>query len=137
MIVGMMTIVIGFGGPKAIRCSDDSFTPSIVKGTQLPYGNATYGFICSVEDGPLSFIRRGLAEDVSVILSPTVFPFGAATFLAFFCMGLSLLAIFSMCYGYEPCLDDNSFVRHIFVSPRPRLLFININNEIVGVSWHR
>ena len=93
---GLLSLTVEFFRAGTSPCTqDNSGAPISPDPIHFPYG-ATCGLACSVDDGPLSPLRRGSANNIYVIPAPVKLAFGTATLLAAACCIPAVLSLISM-----------------------------------------
>ncbi|KAE9368575.1 hypothetical protein N431DRAFT_494006 [Stipitochalara longipes BDJ] len=86
VLAGLTSITVEFYRVTTSDCATDDFgNPVSTQAIKFPYGNATCGLNCSVDNGPWSSIRRGSTNNIYVIPSPAILTFGVATLCAAAC----------------------------------------------------
>ncbi|KAF2433379.1 hypothetical protein EJ08DRAFT_583857 [Tothia fuscella] len=105
IFAGLLSLTVEFYRVQTSDCRQDQFGNSISRSTaQFPYGNATCGLTCSIQDGPTSPMRGGSANNVYVIPAPHRLTFGTGMLLAAACCIPSLLSLISM---WNKILENN------------------------------
>jgi hypothetical protein len=82
LLEGLLSLTVEFFQLKTSDCThDDSSNPISPNAGEFPY-RTTCGLTCSVDQGPFSPMRGGLANNIYVIPAPDKLTFGMATLLA-------------------------------------------------------
>jgi hypothetical protein len=105
--LGLLALTVEFYRVNPIPCTHDDFgnpIPSNGTSDNFPYGNATCGLLCSVQDGPHSPMRGGSANNIYVIPAPHKLSFNTAMLLAAACC---IPAILSMIFMWIKILEIN------------------------------
>jgi hypothetical protein len=83
---GLSSLTLEFFRVNTSDCMyDDSGKPISLQAREFPYGNATCGLICSIDQGPYSPIRSGSANNIYVIPAPDIITFDRAMLIAPVC----------------------------------------------------
>jgi hypothetical protein len=97
--IGLLALTVEFYRATAIHCPyDDEGNPIHANPNEFPYGNATCGIVCSVEEGPRSPMRGGSANNIYVIPAPNKLSFNTAMLLAAACCIPAILSMIFMCF---------------------------------------
>lgn len=103
--MGLVGLCVEFYRVTPTECWFDDFgNPLSSSASQFPYGNATCGLTCSVEDGPFSRMRGGAANNVNIIPVPSILTFNAAMLLS---AGFCIPAILGLIFTWDKILEIN------------------------------
>lgn len=121
--MGLLGLCVEFYRVTPTGCSFDDFgNPLSSSANSFPYGNATCGLVCSVEEGPFSRMRGGAANNVNIIPVPKILTFNAVMLLA---AGFCIPAILGLIFTWDKIVEINWKRRS---SPE------RLNEQIEGVN---
>jgi hypothetical protein len=104
---GLVCLSVEFHRETAVPCTSDDFGNPIspIVG-MFPYGNATCGLTCSVNNGPYSPIRSGSTNNIYVVPAPSTFTSRSAILVAVASCGPAAIMIFVMFNGISIFEED-------------------------------
>jgi hypothetical protein len=108
---GLVSLSVEFHRGTPVPCRyDDSGNPISPIVGMFPYGNATCGLTCSVDNGPYSPIRSGSTNNIYVVPAPSTLTSHSAILLAVASCGPAIIMIFVMFNGIS-IFEENGKTR--------------------------